>query len=123
MPKGIHISQDVKDDILMKVALYQSEQKCTLKESFKVMSKECGVAPNTVAKWYHESKGKNPVISKVAKKIAATSITTPATTSMLVEKAIYDHIKSLNFIQRLFCIFIKLDKLCPRYTHSKILKK
>ena len=125
MPKGKHFPQSVKDDVLQKVALYQSEQKCTLKKALEVVGKENGIRPDTINKWYYKSRGKNQVISTVAKKkdnlskkIAATSISYSA--QIEAEKAIFDYVKKLGFFKRILACIIGLDKLCYNYGSKKM---
>lgn len=119
MPKGKHVSQNIIDEVLEKVALYQSEQKCTLKYSFEVIGGEYGIKPDTINKWYYKTRGKNRVISQVAKKkdkafkIAATSISSSA--QLDAEKIIFNYVKNLSFFKRILACIIGLDKLCYNY--------
>ncbi len=124
MPKGCKISQSLKDEALEKVALYQSEHKCTLNEAFKVISSEYNVIPHTIQKWFYKSKGKNSVISQVAKKIdkpsiAATAISTQSA-RLQAEEMIYDYIKNLSLFKRILACICGFDKLCYNYGRKKI---
>lgn len=126
MPKGCKIPQSLKDEILEKVALYQNEQKCTLKNSFKVVGSEYGIKPDTINKWFYKSKGKNPVISTVAKKIdkesksiAATAISTQSA-RLQAEEMIYNYIKNLSLFKRILACICGFDKLCYNYGRKKV---
>lgn len=126
MPKGYKIPQSLKDEALEKVALYQSEHKCTLNEAFKVVSSEYNVASDTIQKWFYKSRGKNAVISTVAKKIdkqsksiAATAISTQSA-RLQAEKMIYDYIKNLSLFKRILACICGFDKLCYNYGRKKI---
>ena len=121
MSKGHKIPQSLKDEALEKVALYQSEHKCTLSEAFKVVSSEYNVASDTIQKWFYKSRGKNAVISKVAKKIdkqsksiAATAISTQSA-RLQAEEMIYDYIKNLSLFKRILACICGFDKLCYNY--------
>lgn len=126
MPKGYKISQSLKDEVLEKVVLYQSEQKCTLKQSFRVIGSEYGIKPDTINKWFYKSRGKNAVISKVAKKIdkqsksiAATAISTQSA-RLQAEEMIYDYIKNLSLFKRILACVCGFDKLCYNYGRKKV---
>lgn len=126
MPTGHKIPQSLKDEALEKVALYQSEHKCTLNEAFKVVSSEYSVSFNTIQKWFYKSRGKNAVISTVAKKIdkqsksiAATAISTQSA-RLQAEEMIYDYIKNLSLFKRILACICGFDKLCYNYGRKKV---
>lgn len=131
MPKGKHIPQALKDEILEKVALYQSEQKMRVKRSFEVVGSEYGIKPDTINKWYYKSRGKNLVISQIAKRkrvnvpkrtaptaIAATSVS--SVDKIEAEKIIFDYVKSLSLFKRILACIIGIDKLCWNYGRKKV---
>lgn len=127
MPKGIKISQDLKDKVLEEVALYQSEGKYTLKNSFKVLGEKYSINPDTINKWYYKSRGKNQVISQVAKKkdkafkVAATSVSSSA--QFDAEKIIFDYLKGLSTFKRILACICGFDKLCMHYGSKKMDKR
>lgn len=118
MPKGKKLSEGYLDEVFSKVSAYQSEHKCSINKACIALSDEFNVTPTTLNKQFQKSKGKNRVIST---RIAATAISTPST-SMDMQKTIYDFIKSRGFIKRILCCIIGLDKLCQEYTHKQTLK-
>ena len=126
MPKGKRISQDLKDKVLEEVALYQSEGK-TLKESFKVLGEKYSINHDTINKWYYKTRGKNRVISQVAKKkdkqfkIAATSVSSSA--QLDAEKIIFDYLKGLSTFKRILACICGFDKLCMHYGCKKMDKR
>ncbi len=132
MPKGKKVSQDLKDKMLEKVALYQSEQKMSVKRSCEVVGSEYGIKPDTISKWYYRSRGKNLVMTQVAKKkekeveaqettaptaIAATSVS--SVDKIEAEKIIFDYVKSLSLFKRILACIIGIDKLCWNYGNIK----
>lgn len=124
MPKGKHIPQALKDEMLEKVRAYQSEHKSTRKQACRVIGEQYSINPDTVYKW-KELRGKDLVISQVAKKkdktpvkLAATSISSSA--KLEAEKIIFNYVKSLNFFKRLLACIIGLDKLCYNYGGKKM---
>ena len=126
MPKGKRISQDLKDKVLEEVALYQSEGK-TLKESFKVLGEKYSINHDTINKWYYKTRGKNRVISQVAKKkdkvfkVAATSVSSSA--QLDAEKIIFDYLKGLSTFKRILACICGFDKLCMHYGCKKMDKR
>lgn len=128
MPKGKKVPQSLKDEVLKKVALYQSEQKLNVKRSFEVVGGEYGIKPDTINKWYYQSRGKNLVISTVAKKkdktpikIAATTVSSSA--QLDAEKIIFDYLKGLGTFKRILAVICGFDKLCMHYGSKKMDKR
>jgi len=127
MPKGKHFPQSLIDEVLEKVALYQSEQKSSLKRSFEVIGGEYNIKPDTINKWYYKTRGKNRVISQVAKKkdkafkIAATSVSSSA--QLDAEKIIFDYLKGLSTFKRILACICGFDKLCMHYGSKKMDKR
>lgn len=119
------MTPDFLDEIFSQVSSYQSENKCKLREALAEMAKKYETSQNTMEKWYYMSRGKNRVISSVAKKkvdrptkaaptaIAATSLS--ISTKLEAEKIIFDYIKGLSFFKRVLAVVIGLDKLCYNY--------
>ena len=125
MPKGKHVPQSIIDEVLEKVALYQSEQKSSVKHSFEVIGDEYGIKPDTISKWYYKTRGKNRVISQVAKKkdkiskkIAAVSVSSSA--QLDAEKIIFDYLKGLSTFKRILACICGFDKLCMHYGCKKM---
>lgn len=124
------MTQEFLDEIFEQVCSYQSENKCVRDKAFKALSKKYNVSPCTISKWYYKARGKNRVISTVAKKktyakqpsvkIAATAISTPMYAQLSAEKIIYDHIKNLNVFKRVLACICGFDKLCYNYGNKKV---
>ena len=124
------MTPDFLDEILSQVSSYQSENKCMLHEAIAEMAKKYETSYNTMEKWYYMSRGKNRVISSVAKrkvgrpkktapvKIAATSVSISA--QLDAEKIIFDYVKKLGFFKRVLAVIIGLDKLCYNYGSKKV---
>ena len=123
MPKGKHIPQALKDEILEKVALYQSEHKSTRIKACRAIGEKYGIKTDTIYKW-KQLQGKDLVISQVAKKkdriirnktvkVAATSVS--SSTKLEAEKIIFNYVKNLSFFKRILACIIGLDKLCYNY--------
>ena len=124
MSKGKHIPQALKDEILEKVALYQSEHKSTRIKACRVIGEKYDIKTDTIYKW-KQLQGKDLVIPQVAKKkdrivqnrtvkLAATSVS--SSTKLEAEKIIFNYVKNLSFFKRILACIIGLDKLC--YNHG-----
>lgn len=130
MPKGKHIPQALKDEILEKVALYQSEHKSTRMKACRAIGEKYGIKTDTIYKW-KQLRGKDLVIPQVAKKkdriirnknktvkVAATSVSSSA--NFEAEKIIFNYVKNLSFFKRILACIIGLDKLCYNYGGKKM---
>ena len=113
------------DEIFEQVSSYQSENKATLSKTCEALKEKYGVSSTTIMKWYYKSRGKNRVMSTVAKKkqkktpvkIAATSI---STAQLDAEKMIFDYMKNLSLFKRILACICGFDKLCMNYGSKKI---
>ena len=120
MPKGIRLADEYLDDIFQQVSLYQSEKKCSVNKACDELSKKLGISSTALNKQFQRARGRNRVITTVAKrktpaKIAATTVSSSASMQVEVEKAIFGFMKNMGFFKRILACIIGLDKLC--YSH------
>ena len=119
------MTQEFLDEIFDQVCSYQSENKCNFTTACKALSKKYAVSVKTMQSWYYKSRGKNRVISTVAKKgnkrpikVAAIGISRSA--QLDAEKIIYDYIKGLSLFKRILACICGFDKFCMNYGSKKM---